>query len=115
MASSESTPRGRVRAAVSRCFTSKAVWILTREMTVNAVARYGGVTDKGTWRVVMHCVFKAMRQLDLSRLCGIGLAETAIKRGHHYVTIFVGINREILRRWDALLSNAQLEEPNRIF
>jgi transposase len=68
--------------------------LLAREMPVNAVARYVGVTDKRIWRVVTHYVFKAMGQLDLSRLCGIGLDETATKRGHHYVTIFVDMDRE---------------------
>ena len=34
-----------------------------------------------------------MGQLDLSGLCGIGLDETATKRGHHYVTIFVDMDR----------------------
>ena len=72
----------------------QAVMILAREMPVNAVARYVGVTDKRIWRVVTHYVFKAMGKLDLSGLCGIGLEETATKRGHHYVTIFVDMDRE---------------------
>ena len=72
----------------------QAVMLLAREMPVNAVARYVGVTDKRIWRVVTHYVLKAMGKLDLSRLCGIGLDETATKRGHHYVTIFVDMDRE---------------------
>ena len=38
----------------------QAVMILAREMPVNAVARYVGVTDKRIWRVVTHYVLKAM-------------------------------------------------------
>lgn len=72
----------------------QAVMVLAREMPVNAVARYVGVTDKRIWRVVTHYVLKAMGQLDLSALCGIGLDETATKRGHNYVTIFVDMDRE---------------------
>ena len=72
----------------------QAVMLLAREMPVNTVARYVGVTDKRIWRVVTHYVFKAMGQLDLSGLCGVGLDETATKRGHHYVTIFVDMDRE---------------------
>ena len=72
----------------------QAVMLLAREMPVNAVARYVGVTDKRIWRVVTHYVLKAMGKLDLSRLCGIGLDETATRRGHHYVTIFVDMDRE---------------------
>lgn len=45
--------------------------LLAREMPVNAVARYIGVTDKRIWRIVTHYVLKAMCKLDLSRLCGI--------------------------------------------
>lgn len=33
----------------------------------------------------------------ISRLCGIGLDETATKRGHHYVTIFVDMDRKAAR------------------
>lgn len=72
----------------------QAVMILAREMPVKTVARYVGVTDKRIWRVVRHYVFEAMRKLDLSGLCGVGLDETATKRGHHYVTIFVDMDRE---------------------
>lgn len=72
----------------------QAVMILAREMPINAVAKYVGVTDKRIWRVVTHYVFKAMGRLDLKGLCGVGLDETATKRGHHYVTIFVDMDRE---------------------
>lgn len=72
----------------------QAVMLLAREMPVNAVARHVGVTDKRIWRVVSHYVFKAMGRLDLSRVYGVGLDETATKRGHHYVTIFVDMDRE---------------------
>lgn len=72
----------------------QVVMLLAREMPVNAVSRYVGVTDKRIWRVVTHYVFKAMGKLDLSGLCGVGLDETATKRGHHYVTIFVDMDRE---------------------
>jgi transposase len=72
----------------------QAVMLLAREMPVKTVARYVDVTDKRIWRVVRHYVFEAMRKLDLSGLCGVGLDETATKRGHHYVTIFVDMDRE---------------------
>lgn len=72
----------------------QAVMLLAREMPVKTVARYVGVTDQRIWRVVRHYVFEAMRKLDLSGLCGVGLDETATKRGHHYATIFVDMDRE---------------------
>jgi transposase len=68
--------------------------LLAREMPVNTVARYVGVTDHRIWRIARHYVFEAMRKLNLSGLCGVGLDETATKRGHHNVTIFVDMDRE---------------------
>jgi len=72
----------------------QVVMLLAREMPVNAVVKYVNVTDKRIWRVVDHYVSKAMGQIDLSGLCGIGLDETATRRGHHYVTIFRDMDRE---------------------
>jgi hypothetical protein len=72
----------------------QAVMIFAREMPVNAVARYVSVTDKRIWLVVTHYVFKAMGQIDLSGLCGVGLDETVTKRRHHYVTVFVDMDRD---------------------
>ena len=72
----------------------QAVMPLAREMPVKTVARYVGVTDQRIWRLVRHYVFEAMRKLDLSGLFGVGLDETATKRGHHYVTIFVDMDRK---------------------
>jgi transposase len=38
---------------------------------------------------VHNYVEKAVAQVDLSQLKAIGLDETASKRGHNYVTIFI--------------------------
>ena len=72
----------------------QVVMSLAREMPVNAVARIVGVTDKRIWRIIRHYVFKAMAGLDLSNVHGIGLDETASKRGHSYVTVFLDMDRE---------------------
>ena len=72
----------------------QVVMSLAREMPVNAVARFVGVTDKRIWRVIRHYVFKAMAGLDLSNVYGIGLDETACKRGHNYVTVFLDMDRD---------------------
>jgi transposase len=66
---------------------------LVREMPVRAVAKHIGVTDKRLWRVVHHYVAQALDQFDLSQLKAIGLDETASKRGHNYVTIFIDMER----------------------
>jgi transposase len=69
------------------------VMSLAKEMPVNAVARIVGVTDNRIWRIIRHYVYKAMTGLDLSNVCGVGLDETASKRGHNYVTVFLDMDR----------------------
>jgi len=66
---------------------------LVREMPVSAAARQMGVTDKRLWRVVGHYVGRAMAQIDLSDVSAIALDETAAKRGQHYVTVFIDLER----------------------
>ena len=72
----------------------QVVMSLVREMPVNAVARHVGTTDNRLWRIVRHYVAQAIQGLDLSALCGLGLDETASKRGHNYVTVFLDMDRE---------------------
>jgi transposase len=72
----------------------QVVMSLVREMPVSAVARHVGTTDNRLWRIIRHYVTLAMNSLDLSGLCGIGFDETASKRGHNYVTVFIDMDRE---------------------
>lgn len=72
----------------------QVVMSLAREMPVNAVARHVGAMDTRIWRIIKYYVAQAMSKLDLSKLCGIGLDETASKRGHNYVTIFIDMDKE---------------------
>ena len=51
-------------------------------MPVNAAARIIQITDKRLWRIVEHYVVKA-----------VGLDETASKRGHNYVTVFIDMEK----------------------
>lgn len=67
----------------------QAAMTLVREMPVLAAARIIGITDKRLWRIVEHYVAKALRSLDLYGLVAIAFDETASKRGHNYVTIFI--------------------------
>jgi len=68
--------------------------LLVREMPVLAASRIIGVTDKRLWRVVMHYVSEAVGRLDLSLLRAFGFDETAAKRGHNYVTVFIDLDRK---------------------
>jgi transposase len=71
----------------------QVVMSLVREMPVNAVARHVEVTDKRLWRIVHHYVSKAIAALNLKTLKAIGLDETASKRGHNYITVFIDLDR----------------------
>jgi transposase len=63
-------------------------------MPVQAAARIAGITDKRLWRVLEHYVHKALGRLDLSGLTALAFDETASKRGHNYVTIFIDAERK---------------------
>jgi transposase len=62
-------------------------------MPVLAAARFMGITDKRLWRLITHYVGRAVDELDLSAVRAVGLDETASKRGHNYVTVFIDMNR----------------------
>jgi transposase len=67
---------------------------LVREMPVLAAARIIGIQDKKLWRIVSHYVSVNLAKLDLSELKAVGFDETASKRRHNYVTVFIDLDRE---------------------
>jgi transposase len=71
----------------------QVVMSLVREMPVNAVARHVEVTDTRLWGIVRHYVSKAIAALNLKDLKAIGLDETASKRGHNYIIVFIDLDR----------------------
>lgn len=66
---------------------------LVREMPVLAAAKIIGITDKRLWRIVQYYVSKSLVSLLLDDLTAFGLDETASKRGHKYVTVFIDLDR----------------------
>ena len=72
----------------------QAAMALVREMPVLAAARLIEITDKRLWRIVHHYVGCMLEQLDLSEVKAVGLDETAAKRGHRYVTVFLDMQRK---------------------
>ncbi len=71
----------------------QVVMSLVREMPVAATARLVGERDKRLWRIIQHYVGQALKALDLRELEAFGFDETASKRGHNYVTVFVDMKR----------------------
>jgi transposase len=65
---------------------------LVIHMPVAAAARMLGEHDTKLWRVVHHYVEQALADLDLGALKRVCIDETAAKRGHNYITLFVDID-----------------------
>ncbi len=72
----------------------QAAMTLVREMPVLATARIMEITDQRLWRIVNFYVQQAMQDIDLSGLEAFALDETASKRGHNYVTVFIDLERD---------------------
>jgi transposase len=66
---------------------------LVRHMPVAAAARLMGEHDTRIWRIVFHYVDAAVARMDLGDLRRVCIDETAAKRGHDYITLFVDIDR----------------------
>ncbi len=67
--------------------------MLAREMPVQAAARQMAITDQRLWRIIGHYVGQALDRLDLADVKAVAFDETASKRGHNYVTIFIDMDR----------------------
>jgi transposase len=62
---------------------------LAKVMPVLAIARLVGEHDTLIWRMVNHYVDLARSKADHSKVSQVGMDETAARRGHDYVSLFV--------------------------
>ena len=69
------------------------VLAIAREMPVQAVARIVGEHDTRIWRLVAHHVEEARGRQDFSGVRAVGVDETAARRGHDYISMFVDMDR----------------------
>ena len=69
------------------------VMTMVSAMPVTAVARIVGEHDTRLWRVVHHYVDQARARTDASSVTRLAIDETAARRGHDYVTLFVDIDQ----------------------
>lgn len=66
---------------------------LVRQMPVLAVAKLVGEHDTKIWRVLHHYVDAARLEADFSRVIRVGVDETASKRGHNYISVYVDLEQ----------------------
>jgi transposase len=66
---------------------------LMTAMPVAAAARLMGEHDTRLWRILHHWVEKARERADYAHVKRVAIDETAAKRGHDYVSLFVDIDQ----------------------
>ena len=69
------------------------VMTMVAAMPVNAVARIVREHDTRLWRIITHYVEQALARADFSKVTRVAVDETAAKRGHNYITLFVDIDQ----------------------
>jgi len=62
-------------------------------MPVKAAARLVGEHDTRLWRVIHHYVAQARARSSAATVTRVAIDETAARRGHDYITLFVDIDR----------------------
>lgn len=85
-------PWARPDSGFTRLFEA-LIMVLAREMPVAAMATLLGEQDTRLWRVIHHYVEQARAQQDCSAVRQVGMDETASRRGHQYVSLFVDLER----------------------
>ena len=68
------------------------VMTLAKEMPVMAIAALVGEWDTRLWRTIAHWVDQARAQQDVSGVEKVGIDETAARRGHNYISVFVDLD-----------------------
>ena len=85
-------PWARPGSGFTLLFEAFAMALVTH-MPVAAAARLVGEHDTRLWRMVMHYTDEALARQDLSDVTRVCIDETAAKRGHDYISLFVDIDR----------------------
>jgi transposase len=85
-------PWARVGSGFTLLFEALAMTLMTA-MTVAAAARLVGEHDTRMWRVLHHWVEQARERADYADVKRVAIDETAAKRGHDYVSLFVDIDQ----------------------
>ena len=86
-----SVPWAREGSGFTLLFEALAMTMMT-SMPVAAVGRLVGEHDTRLWRVLRHYVEKARTAADHSGVTRVAFDETAARRGHDYVSLFVDLD-----------------------
>ena len=84
-------PWGRKDSGFTLLFEALVMTLVT-SMPVGAAARLVGEHDTRLWRVIHHYVEEARGRADASDVTRLAIDETAARRGHDYITLFVDID-----------------------
>jgi transposase len=68
------------------------IMLLAQDMTVKAIAELVDEHDTKLWRILDHYVEQARAKQDYSGVRRVGVDETAAKRGHNYISLFVDLD-----------------------
>jgi transposase len=85
-------PLARPGSGFTLLFEALAIALVTH-MPAAAAARLTGEHDTRLWRMVMHYTDDAVTRQNLSDVTRVRIDETAAKRGHDYISLFVDIDR----------------------
>ena len=85
-------PWARPGSGFTLLFEAFAMTLVTH-MPVAAAARLQREHDTRLWRMVLHYTDDALARQDLSGVTRVCIDETAAKRGHDYISLFVDIDR----------------------
>lgn len=77
----------------SREFEAFAL-ILMREMPMAKAAEALDETDTRLWRLLHTRVDAAYTEADFSQVCCVGVDEMAVRKGHHYISVFADLIRK---------------------
>lgn len=69
------------------------VLTLARSMPVSEVAALMGEHDTLLWRIIRHYVDDAYAEKDMSCVTKVGIDETSTRKGHHYISVFVDMEK----------------------
>ena len=84
-------PWARPGSGFTLLFEALAMTLITA-MPVAAAARLVGEHDTRMWRVLHHWVEQAVSAQDFADVKRVAIDETAARRGHDYVSLFVDID-----------------------